>query len=87
MIETIWEDELSEEKLLEVLQRLVDKGNTIVVIEHNLDVINNADYVIDMGPESGDNGGEVIAIGTPEDIVKNNKSYTGKYILKNNLKK
>ena len=75
------------EKLLEVLQRLVDKGNTIVVIEHNLDVINNADYVIDMGPESGDNGGEVIAIGTPEDIVKNNKSYTGKYILKNNLKK
>ena len=75
------------EKLLEVLQRLVDKGNTVVVIEHNLDVINNADYVIDLGPESGDEGGEVIAMGTPEDIVKNHKSYTGKYILKNNLKR
>ena len=59
----------------------------MVVIEHNLDVINNADYVIDLGPESGDEGGEVIAMGTPEDIVKNHKSYTGKYILKNNLKR
>ncbi|MEL6459096.1 MAG: excinuclease ABC subunit UvrA [Cyanobacteria bacterium J06621_15] len=67
-------------KLLDVLQRLVDKGNSILVIEHNLDVIRCADWVIDLGPEGGDKGGEVIAVGTPEDVAKNPKSYTGKYL-------
>lgn len=66
--------------LLNVLQRLVDKGNSILVIEHNLDVIRCADWVIDLGPEGGDKGGEVIAVGTPEDVAKNPKSYTGKYL-------
>lgn len=72
-------------KLIEVLQRLVDAGNTVVVIEHNLDLIKTADYIIDLGPEGGDNGGEIIAKGTPEDISKVKKSYTG-YYLKNYLK-
>ncbi|MBV6626414.1 MAG: excinuclease ABC subunit UvrA [Rivularia sp. (in: Bacteria)] len=67
-------------KLLDVLQRLVDKGNSILVIEHNLDVIRCADWVIDLGPEGGDKGGEVIAVGTPEDVAKNKKSYTGRYL-------
>ena len=67
-------------KLLDVLQRLVDKGNSILVIEHNLDVIRCSDWVIDLGPEGGDKGGEVIAVGTPEDVAKNEKSYTGKYL-------
>ncbi|MFV0388899.1 MAG: excinuclease ABC subunit UvrA [Pyrinomonadaceae bacterium] len=64
-------------KLLDVLQRLVDAGNTVIVIEHNLDVINAADYVIDMGPEGGENGGTVVAKGTPEQIARSNKSETG----------
>jgi excinuclease ABC subunit A len=68
-------------KLVEVLRRLVNKGNTVVVIEHNLDVIKNADYIIDLGPEGGFNGGEIVASGTPEAIVKNKKSYTGQYLL------
>jgi excinuclease ABC subunit A len=67
-------------QLLNVLQRLVDKGNSILVIEHNLDVIRCADWVIDLGPEGGDKGGEIIAEGTPEDIAKNSKSYTGIYL-------
>ncbi|OKL54840.1 excinuclease ABC subunit A [Bowdeniella nasicola] len=67
-------------KLLLVLQSLVDKGNTVIVIEHNLDVIKNADWVIDMGPEGGDGGGQVIAQGTPEDVAKVKKSYTGLYL-------
>ncbi len=67
-------------KLLDVLQRLVDKGNSILVIEHNLDVIRCSDWVIDLGPEGGDKGGEIIAVGTPEDVAKNKKSYTGKYL-------
>lgn len=67
-------------KLLDVLQRLVDKGNSILVIEHNLDVIRCADWVIDLGPEGGDKGGEVIAQGTPEEIAENPKSYTGSYL-------
>ncbi|MEM9922159.1 MAG: excinuclease ABC subunit UvrA [Cyanobacteria bacterium P01_D01_bin.50] len=67
-------------KLLDVLQRLVDKGNSILVIEHNLDVIRCADWVIDLGPEGGDKGGEIVAVGTPEDIAKNEKSYTGRYV-------
>ncbi|MGB7379900.1 MAG: excinuclease ABC subunit UvrA [Rivularia sp. (in: cyanobacteria)] len=67
-------------KLLDVLQRLVDKGNSILVIEHNLDVIRCSDWVIDLGPEGGDKGGEIIAVGTPEEVAKNEKSYTGKYL-------
>jgi len=67
-------------KLLFVLNRLVDNGNTIVVIEHNLDVIKSADHIIDLGPEGGDKGGEIIALGTPEDIALNKKSYTGYYL-------
>jgi excinuclease ABC subunit A len=73
-------------KLLEVLQRLVDAGNTVIVIEHNIDVIKTADWVIDLGPEGGDRGGEIIAHGTPEKVAKNEKSYTGQF-LKKMLKK
>ena len=69
-------------KLIEVLQSLADNGNTLIVIEHNLDIIKNADYIIDMGPEGGDNGGTVIAKGTPEQIALNSKSYTGIYLKK-----
>ena len=69
-------------KLIEILQRLVEKGNTVVVIEHNLDLIKNADYVIDIGPEGGDKGGKIVAKGTPEDVARNEKSYTGKYLKK-----
>jgi excinuclease ABC subunit A len=67
-------------KLLDVLQRLVDKGNSVLVIEHNLDVIRCADWVIDLGPEGGDRGGELVAIGTPEQVAKNPRSYTGQYL-------
>ena len=67
-------------KLLIVLEKLVDQGNTVVVIEHNLDVIKTADYIIDLGPEGGDKGGEVVATGTPEDICKVKRSYTGQYL-------
>lgn len=70
------------DKLLSVLQRLVSTGNTVLVIEHNLDVIKTADYIIDLGPEGGDAGGEVVAAGTPEEIVKVPASYTGKYLKK-----
>ncbi len=68
------------QKLLNVLQRLVDAGNTVLVIEHNLDVIKTADYIIDLGPEGGEGGGQVVAAGTPEDIVKISSSYTGKFL-------
>jgi excinuclease ABC subunit A len=77
-------------KLLQVLQELVDNGNTIVVIEHNLEVIKTADWIIDLGPEGGDGGGEIVASGTPEDVVKNTRSYTGHYLkplLKNAARK
>jgi excinuclease ABC subunit A len=67
-------------KLLEVLQRLVTSGNSVVVIEHNLDVVKTADYIIDLGPEGGDNGGQLIAAGTPEEIAKITKSYTGQFL-------
>lgn len=70
------------QKLLEVLHALVDAGNTVVVIEHNLDVIKTADYIIDMGPEGGDGGGTVVATGTPEQVAENPASYTGKYLKK-----
>ncbi|MGN1093135.1 MAG: ABC-ATPase UvrA, partial [Monoglobaceae bacterium] len=69
-------------KLTEVLQKLVDAGNTVVVIEHNLDMIKTADYIIDLGPEGGDRGGEIVACGTPEQVAKSDKSYTGKYLKK-----
>jgi len=67
-------------KLLKVIDGLVAKGNTVVIIEHNLDVIKSADYIIDLGPEGGEGGGEVIATGSPEEIIKNDKSWTGKYL-------
>lgn len=73
-------------KLLVILQRIVDNGDTVIVIEHNLDVIKCADYIIDLGPEGGDGGGEIVATGTPEEVSKNAKSYTGMY-LKNKLLK
>ena len=69
-------------KLVEILKRLTDGGNTVVVIEHNLDVIKTADYIIDMGPEGGDRGGTVIATGTPEEITSCQESYTGQYVKK-----
>ena len=69
-------------KLINILQRLVGKGNTVIVIEHNLDVIKTADYIIDMGPEGGDGGGKVIATGTPEEVAKTKGSYTGLYLKK-----
>ncbi|MCF6315240.1 MAG: excinuclease ABC subunit UvrA [Marinosulfonomonas sp.] len=72
-------------KLLEVLHELVDQGNTVVVIEHNLDVVKTADWIIDIGPEGGDGGGEIVAVGTPEDVAKEPRSYTGQY-LKDMLK-
>lgn len=67
-------------RLIDILQRLVDTGNSIVVIEHNLDLIKTADYIIDLGPEGGENGGEIVACGTPEQVVKNDRSYTGKFL-------
>ena len=70
------------EKLLQVLRKLTDKGNTVIVIEHNLDVIKNADYIIDLGPDGGDKGGEVVALGTPYEIAQNLKSYTGQFLKK-----
>ena len=66
--------------MIQVLNRLVDNGNTLVVIEHNLDVIKTADYIIDLGPEGGDGGGTVIAKGTPEEIAEVAESYTGNYL-------
>src|SRR5512146_1294796 len=67
-------------QLLDVLHRLRDQGNTIVIIEHNLDVIKSADWVIDLGPEGGEGGGEIIAAGTPEQIARNPRSHTGSYL-------
>ncbi len=67
--------------LLMVLNRLVDAGNTVIVIEHNLDVIRCADHVIDLGPEGGSGGGEIVAAGTPEKVARSKKSYTGRYLL------
>ena len=67
-------------KLIEVLQRLVDAGNSVVVIEHNLDVIKTADYVIDLGPEGGDGGGTIVCTGTPEEVARCEAGYTGQYL-------
>ena len=69
-------------RLISILQRLVEGGNTVIVIEHNLDVIKCSDYVIDLGPEGGQKGGKVLCTGTPEQISQNNKSYTGQYLKK-----
>ena len=69
-------------KLLVILQRIVDNGDTVVVIEHNLDVIKVADYIIDLGPEGGALGGEIVCTGTPEEVAENPKSYTGQYLKK-----
>ena len=69
-------------RLVDILQRLVDTGNSIIVIEHNLDLIKTADSIIDLGPEGGDGGGEIVAVGSPEQIVKNDRSYTGKFLKK-----
>ena len=69
-------------KLINILNRLVENGNTVVVIEHNLDVIKSADYLIDLGPEGGSGGGEIVAEGTPEQVAQNEKSYTGQYLKK-----
>jgi excinuclease ABC subunit A len=68
------------EKLLEVLQRLVDAGNTVLVIEHNLDVIKQSDWIVDLGPEGGEAGGEIVAQGTPEDVAAVDESYTGRFL-------
>ena len=67
-------------KLLQVLQRLVDSGNTVLVIEHNLDVVKSADWIIDLGPEGGDEGGRIVAEGSPEDVAAVSESYTGKFL-------
>ena len=69
-------------KLIRIIDRIVDNGDTVIVIEHNLDVIKCADYIIDLGPDGGDRGGEVIAAGTPEEVAKNERSYTGEYLRK-----
>ena len=74
-------------RLIDILQKLVDNGNTVLVIEHNLDLIKTSDYIIDLGPEGGDGGGKIVVAGTPEDVTKNKKSYTGLYLKdKLNLK-
>ena len=69
-------------KLLSVLNRIVDNGDTVLVIEHNLDVIKNADFIIDLGPNGGKNGGQIVATGTPEQVAKNEISYTAEYLRK-----
>jgi excinuclease ABC subunit A len=68
--------------LIQILQKLVDRGNTVITIEHNMEIIKSADYVIDMGPEGGDQGGKVVAKGTPEEVAENTKSHTGVYLKK-----
>ena len=68
------------DNLLKVLSKLVDSGNTVIIIEHNMDVIKTADHIIDLGPEGGDKGGEVLVDGSPEEVIKNKRSYTGKYL-------
>jgi excinuclease ABC subunit A len=67
---------------MDVLQKLVDRGNTVVIIEHNLDVIRLADHIIDIGPEGGRNGGQILAVGTPEEVAKSNKGYTSQFLKK-----
>ena len=73
-------DEENVAKLLEVLHELVDQGNSVIVIEHNLDVVKTADWIIDIGPEGGDGGGQIVATGTPEEVAEVAESYTGTYL-------
>ena len=68
------------DKLIKIIQRLADQGNTILIIEHNLDLIKVADYIIDLGPEGGNNGGQIIATGSPKEVAKNKNSFTGQYL-------
>ena len=68
------------QKLLDVLNRLVNLGNTVIIIEHNMDVIKNCDWIVDLGPEGGDGGGTVVATGTPEQVAQDQRSYTGQYL-------
>jgi len=70
------------QRLLNVINRLVDMGNTVIVIEHDLDIIKSADYIIDLGPDGGEKGGKIAAVGTPEEVAKNKQSLTGKYLAK-----
>ena len=70
------------EKLIQILLKLREGGNTVLVIEHNLDVIKTADYIVDLGPEGGDGGGEIVCVGTPEEVAENTRSYTGKFLKK-----
>jgi excinuclease ABC subunit A len=70
------------QRLLDVLNRLTDRGNTVIVIEHNMEIIKSADYIIDLGPEGGENGGEVVGYGTPEELIRNPMSYTGQFLKK-----
>lgn len=65
-----------------MLQKLTDKGNTVIIIEHNMEIIKSTDYIIDLGPEGGEKGGEIVVQGTPEEIIKNKNSYTGKFLKK-----
>jgi len=71
-------------KLLNVLHKLVDKGNTLLVIEHNLDMIRHADYIIDLGPDAGDEGGKIVTTGTPDQVAQHPTSWTGKYLRETN---
>ena len=68
------------DKLIKIIQQLADQGNTILIIEHNLDLIKVADYIIDLGPEGGNGGGQIVATGTPQQVAKNKKSFTGQYL-------
>ena len=70
------------QRLVDIIDRLTDKGNTVIIIEHNMDVIKRADYIVDLGPEGGDDGGTVVATGTPEQLAKCEKSYTGEFLKK-----
>jgi excinuclease ABC subunit A len=70
------------QRLLDILNRLTDRGNTVIVIEHNMEVIKSADYIIDLGPKGGEEGGWVVAVGTPEDVIHIPESYTGQYLKK-----
>ena len=75
------------DNLLKVLAKLVDSGNTVIIIEHNMDVIKTADHIIDLGPEGGDKGGEVLVDGSPEEVIKSKRSYTGKYLKEHVVRK
>jgi excinuclease ABC subunit A len=75
------------DNLLKVLSKLVDSGNTVIIIEHNMDIIKTADHIIDLGPEGGDKGGEVLVDGSPEEVIKSKRSYTGKYLKEHVVRK